>query len=82
MRTIYVAYRLTNKKENTSRFGISSYISDCVLPLNNQDLKKMLLKTLNKKSTNTKDHKIEFLYQNIERNECKRYIELVYNVII
>jgi len=80
MRKIYVAYRITNKKTNQATYGITSYVSDFVLPLNNQECQKMLLKSMNKKSMQTKENSIEFLYQNIERKECERYLELVYNV--
>ena len=80
MRTIYVAYRITNKKTNQATYGITSYVSDFVLPFNNQECQKMLLKSMNKKSMQTKEHCIEFLYQNIEPTECKRYFELVYGI--
>lgn len=80
MRKFYVAYRITTSKDNKITYGVASYTNDFVLPLNNKECEKMLLKSINKKSTHTKEHQIEWLYQNIEEQECKRYIEIVFGV--
>ena len=80
MRKIYVAYRIISKKDNQATYGITSYVSDFVLPLTHPQCQLLLLKSMNKKSMQTKEHSIEFLYQNIERKECERYLDLVYHV--
>ena len=82
MSSIYAVYSLTEMKEPTSTkvtYGITSYRADII----SRPVSPSLIKTIRKKVA--KNKKIEednifsfdILYQNIERKECQRYMELV-----
>ena len=82
MSSIYAVYSLTEMKEPTNTqvtYGITSYKADFI----SRPVSPSLIKTIRKKVA--KNKKIEednifsfdILYQNIERKECQRYMELV-----
>ena len=82
MSSIYAVYSLTEMKEPTNTkvtYGITSYKADFI----SRPLSPSLIKTIRKKVA--KNKKIEednifsfdILYQNIEKKECQRYMELV-----
>ena len=82
MSTIYAIYSLTEMKEPTNikvTYGITSYKADFI----SRPASPSLIKTIRKKVA--KNKKIEednifsfdILYQNIEKKECQRYMELV-----
>ena len=82
MNSIYAVYLPTEMKEPTSTkvtYGITSYRADFI----SRPVSPSLIKTIRKKVA--KNKKIEednifsfdILYQNIERKECQRYMELV-----
>ena len=82
MSSIYAVYSLTEMKEPTSTkvtYGITSYKADFI----SRPVSPSLIKTIRKKVA--KNKKIEednifsfdILYQNIEKKECQRYMELV-----
>lgn len=82
MSTIYAIYSLTEMKEPTNieiTYGITSYKADFI----SRPVPQSLIKTIRKKVA--KNKKIEednifsfdILYQNIEKKECQRYMELV-----
>lgn len=82
MSTIYAIYSLTEMKEPTNikvTYGITSYNADFI----SRPVSPSLIKTIRKKVV--KNKKIEednifsfdILYQNIEKKECQRYMELV-----
>ena len=82
MSSIYAVYSLTEMKEPTNTkvtYGITSYRADFI----SRPVSPSLIKTIRKKVA--KNKKIEednifsfdILYQNIEKKECQRYMELV-----
>lgn len=81
MRKIYVVYKITCLKNNEVKYGITHYNAYFMFSrISSSPIEKSLLKSINKKSTDSKMFKIEWLYQNIEEHECQRYLELAYNI--
>lgn len=81
MRKIYVVYKITCLKNNAVKYGITHYNTYFMFSkIYGSQIEQSLLKSINKKSTDSKMFKVEWLYQNIEEQECKRYLELAYNV--
>lgn len=81
MRKIYVVYKITCLKNNAVKYGITHYNAYFIFSkIYGSPIEQSLLKSINKKSTDSKLFKVEWLYQNIEEQECKRYLELAYNV--
>ena len=81
MRKIYVVYKITCLKNNAVKYGITHYNAYFMLSnIYGSPMEQSLLKSINKKSTDSKMFKVEWLYQNIEEHECQRYLEIAYNV--
>ena len=81
MRKIFVVYKVTCLKNSKVKYGVIYYYSYSIVnPLQNTSTEKELLKKIGKKSPNSKLFKIEWLYQNIEEQECYRFLELAHNI--
>lgn len=79
MARIYVGYKMTDTTNNVTRLGIVSYKTEGTIhPIEGTTFETQLLKTIGKK-TPLKSHTVEWLCQNIEKNECKRFMEMKVN---
>ena len=80
MRKIFVVYKVTYLKNKKVKYGVIYYYSYYIInQLHNSSIERELFKKICKKPS-SKLFKIEWLYQNIEEQECYRFLELAHNI--
>lgn len=80
MQTIYVIYKSNNYKTNKVKFDILEYQADTIIPVREgSQLQNQLLNIIGR-SAKSRFFSVEFVYQNIEKSECIKYLEMRYNI--
>ena len=80
MRKIFVVYKVTCLKNKKVKYGVIYYYSYYIInQIHNSSIERELLNKICKNSS-SKLFKIEWLYQNIEEQECYRFLELAHNI--
>ena len=80
MQTIYVIYKSNNHKTNKVKYDILEYKADTIIPVREgSQLQNQLLNIIGR-SAKSRFFSVEFIYQNIEKSECIRYLEMRYNI--
>ena len=80
MQTIYVIYKSNNYKTNKVKYDILEYQADTIIPVREgSQLHNQLLNIIGR-SAKSRFFSVEFVYQNIEKSECIKYLEIRYNI--
>ena len=80
MQTIYVIYKSDNHKNHKVKYDIFDYQADTIVPIREGSPLHTYFMQLLGRSPKSRYYPVEFLYQNIERSECIKYLEMRYGV--